>query len=77
MLGNRMFNFAVGGSLLGQMAVVYVPILQGVFQTEALRIKDLAVLLCIASSVFWVDEGRKFLRGKGRRRGLGGYSSSV
>ena len=76
-LGNRMFNFAVGGSLLGQMAVVYVPILQGVFQTEALRIKDLAVLLCIASSVFWVDEGRKFLRGRGRRRGLGGYSSSV
>ena len=76
--GNRMFNFAVGGSLLGQMAVVYVPILQRIFQTEGLRIGDLLLLTGIASTVFWVDEGRKFLRKRSRgRRGMGTYSANV
>lgn len=36
LVGNRMFNVAVGGSLLGQAAVVYVPFLQRIFQTEGL-----------------------------------------
>ena len=75
--GNKMFNFAVGGSLLGQMAVVYLPFLQSIFQTEGLYLKDLVLLTCIASLVFWVDEGRKFWKSRGRRRGLGGYSASV
>ena len=76
--GNRMFNFAVGGSLLGQMAVIYLPFLQRIFQTEGLSIRDLVLLVAIASTVFWVDEGRKFLRARHRgRRGLGGYSGSV
>ena len=76
--GNRMFNVAVGGSLLGQMAVIYLPFLQRIFQTEGLSIRDLALLTTIASTVFWVDEGRKFLRTRNRlRRGLGGYSGSV
>ena len=74
--GNRMFNYAVGGSLMGQMAVVYVPFLQRIFQTEGLAVGDLVLLAGVASTVFWVDEGRKFWRGV-RRRGLGGYSSSV
>lgn len=77
--GNSMFNLAVGGSLLGQMAVIYLPFLQRVFQTEGLSWKDLAMLVCIASTVFWIDEGRKFLKARHRRRmGLGGgYSGSV
>ena len=76
-VGNKMFNFAVGGSLLGQMAVIYLPFLQRIFQTEGLSGWDLVFLGGIASSVFWVDEGRKFYRARGRRRGLGGYSASV
>ena len=75
--GNKMFNLAVGGSLLGQMAVVYVPFLQRIFQTEALALPDLFFLACVASTVFWVDEGRKFWRNRSRRLGLGGYSASV
>ncbi len=75
---NRSFNFAVGGSLLGQLAVIYLPFLQSVFETEALSLRDLGLLICIASSVFWVDEGRKFYKAHNRRRnGLGGYSTSV
>ncbi|KAL8882880.1 MAG: hypothetical protein Q9198_000183 [Flavoplaca austrocitrina] len=76
--GNRMFNLAVGGSLLGQMAVVYLPFLQRIFQTEELDGKDLLLLLAIASTVFWVDEGRKYIRAQTLgRRNLGAYSANV
>lgn len=77
--GNRMFNFAVGGSLLGQFAVIYVPVFQRIFQTEGLGLRDLGVLVALASSVFWIDEARKYLRTRNRGiRGLGGgYSASV
>lgn len=77
LLSNRMFNVAVLGSLLGQAAVVYVPVLQGIFQTEALGLWDLVRLAGIASSVFWVDEGRKWYFWRRRRVGMGGYSASV
>lgn len=78
LVGNQMFNFAVGGSLLGQMAVIYVPLLQRIFQTEGLYWADLALLAVLASTVFWVDEGRKFIKSRRRgRMGLGGYSGSV
>lgn len=77
--GNSMFNYAVAGSLIGQMCVIYLPILQRVFQTEAIGILDILRLMLIASSVLWVDEARKWYM---RRQSAGrlpssGYSSSV
>lgn len=76
--GNRMFNLAVGGSLLGQFAVIYIPFFQRIFQTEGLGLRDLGVLAVIASAVFWADEARKYVRSRERgRRGFGGYSGSV
>ncbi|KAL8766759.1 MAG: hypothetical protein Q9209_006551 [Squamulea sp. 1 TL-2023] len=78
LIGNRMFNLAVGGSLLGHMAVIYLPFLQRIFQTEGLDGRDLLLLLAIASTVFWVDEGRKYLRARNLgRRSLGAYSGNV
>ena len=77
LLSNRMFNYAVGGSLFGQAMVIYFPLLQRVFQTEALGLFDIVRLLVVASSVFWVDEGRKFYRRRQANRGIGGYSASV
>lgn len=59
-LKNQMFNYAVLGSLLGQLCAIYVPFFQSVFQTEALTLKDLFQLLLLTSSVFFVDEIRKF-----------------
>ena len=56
---NRMFIYAVGGSIIGQMLVIYTPPLQSVFQTEALSVVDLILLLSITSSVFILDEIRK------------------
>lgn len=77
-LSNVLFNWAVAGSLMGQLAVVYFPWLQEVFQTEALGWRDLVGLVVLCSSVFWADEARKWWRyGRGRARRLGGYSQAV
>lgn len=59
---NSMFNFAVGMSLMGQLAVIYVPFVQNIFQTEALSFGDLVFLTCLASSVLWADEVYKYVR---------------
>ena len=76
--GNKMFNYAVAGSLIGQMMVVYFPPLQRVFQTEPLALADLIHLVAVASCVFWADEGRKYLKRRKAVRGMGGgYSASV
>ena len=56
-----MFLYAVGGSLMGQMLVIYFPPLQAVFQTEALHFTDILLLIGVASSVFLVDETRKLV----------------
>ena len=77
--GNRMFNYAVLGSLLGQALVIYFPPLQSVFQTEALSALDLVKLVCMASLVLWVDEGRKWWerRSASNRLQGSGYSRRV
>ncbi|PLB35548.1 Ca(2+)/Mn(2+)-transporting P-type ATPase PMR1 [Aspergillus candidus] len=78
LFGNKMFNYAVLGSLAGQACVIYLPFLQRVFQTEALNVAHLFKLVCISSSVFWVDEARKYYRVVQRRRTVGvGYSMNV
>lgn len=75
LLGNRMFNYAVAGSLLGQMAVIYFPPLQGVFQTEPLAWSDIILLACMTSCVLLADEARKFY--KRLHEPVYGYSGSV
>lgn len=78
LFSNKMFNYAVSGSLIGQLAVIYFPPLQHIFQTEALGLMDLVHLLAVASCVFWADEARKwYYRWKMGRRLMNGYSSSV
>ncbi|XP_063103846.1 calcium-transporting ATPase type 2C member 2 isoform X3 [Cavia porcellus] len=55
-LRNRMFLYSVLGSLLGQLAVIYAPPLQKVFQTENLGALDLLFLTGLASTVFILSE---------------------
>jgi len=74
---NKMFNYAVAGSLFGQALVVYFPPLQRVFQTEGLGFFDIVGLIILASSVFWVDEGRKFMKRRWRSMGVGGGYSRM
>ncbi|CAO1440295.1 unnamed protein product [Diamesa serratosioi] len=59
LFSNKMFLFAVGFSLIGQLLVIYFPPLQMVFQTEALTGHDILFLLCLTSSVFIVSEFKK------------------
>ncbi|CAG8570263.1 5194_t:CDS:2 [Paraglomus brasilianum] len=59
---NRMFNYAVAGSIIGQLLVIYTPFLQRIFQTEAIGLYDLFKLVILTSSVFWVDEAKKYFK---------------
>ena len=40
---------------------MYFPPLQAIFITEALTLWDIVGLVCLASTVLWVDELRKFV----------------
>ncbi|CAF0968464.1 unnamed protein product [Rotaria magnacalcarata] len=61
LFSNRYFVVAVFLSIVGQLAVIYLPPLQFVFQTEALSAADLFYLTCLTSSVFFVNEFRKLI----------------
>ncbi|KAB5551329.1 hypothetical protein GE09DRAFT_1125789 [Coniochaeta sp. 2T2.1] len=76
LFSNTLFNWAVSLSVAGQLLVIYFPWLQEVFQTEALGFADLAGLVVLCSTVFWVDELRKWLT-YGRRRFGVNYSQAV
>lgn len=73
---NQMFNLSVGGSLLGQLAVIYVPFFQSIFQTEALYLSDLVYLVALTSTVWLVEELRKHWV-KRHTMSIGRYSNNV
>lgn len=56
---NPAFLWAVGGSVLGQLLVIYFRPLQEVFQTEALSFGDLLYIIFLSSNVLWLDTLRK------------------
>merc|ERR1719468_8797 len=60
LFSNKAFCLAVLFSLVGQMLVIYTPPLQYIFQTEALEWRELAFLVCLTSSIFFVSELKKF-----------------
>lgn len=54
-----MLLVTVGISFLSQLALVYVPFMQAIFQTEALPMDDLFLLVMLAASSFALHEGRR------------------
>ncbi|PWY99944.1 calcium-transporting P [Testicularia cyperi] len=56
---NRMLGLTVGISFFAQLAMVYFPLLQGVFQTTALAFQDLLLLAFIAAISFAAHEARR------------------
>lgn len=56
---NRMLLTTVSISFVVQLCLVYVPIMQAVFQTEALPIRDLFVLLGLGATSMTVHEFRR------------------
>jgi Ca2+-transporting ATPase len=61
LLSNKPLLGAVLLTFVLQLAVVYVPFLQGVFKTVALPPGDLAISLLLSTVVFWGVELRKWL----------------
>ncbi|KUI61630.1 Calcium-transporting ATPase 1 [Cytospora mali] len=76
LFSNKLFNWAVSLSLVGQLLVIYFPWLQEVFQTEGLGFYDLVGLVMLCSTVFWADEARKWWK-YGKKRLGSGYSQVV
>jgi Ca2+-transporting ATPase len=56
---NKYVLLAIAASIFMQLAVLYVPLLQFIFGTVTLSVKDLALVTAVAGSVFVVDEIRK------------------
>src|SRR4030067_407235 len=56
LFSNKSLLGAIGLSVLLQVAVVYVPFLQPIFRTEALRIFDWVIVTLVASSVLLMLE---------------------
>ncbi|KAL0955624.1 hypothetical protein HGRIS_001857 [Hohenbuehelia grisea] len=56
---NRMLVTTVGISFLSQLALIYVPLLQAVFQTASLSFRDLGVLLALAGASAALHEVRR------------------
>jgi magnesium-transporting ATPase (P-type) len=56
---NPTFLWAIGGSVFGQLMVIYFPPLQEVFQTEALSVYDLFYIVLLSSSILMLDTLRK------------------
>ncbi|KAJ7647897.1 Ca-transporting ATPase [Roridomyces roridus] len=59
LLQNKMLVTTVSISAVSQLALVYVPFMQAVFQTAALDLKDLGVILGLACTSFVLHEGRR------------------
>jgi Ca2+-transporting ATPase len=60
MFRNRMLFLTVSISFLAQLALIYVPLLQHIFQTEALSLRDLFMLLGLAATSMGAHEGRRW-----------------
>ncbi|CAK9781097.1 calcium-transporting P [Cutaneotrichosporon oleaginosum] len=64
LFGNRMLFLTVSISFLCQLALIYVPLLQHVFQTQALGARDLFMLLGLAATSMGAHEARRWYERK-------------
>ena len=56
---NQMLLTTVSVSFIVQLCLVYVPVMQAIFQTEALAMRDLFVLLCLGATSMMLHEARR------------------
>jgi len=72
-LQNKMLITTVSISFITQLALVYVPFLQAIFQTAALDLRDLGMILVLAGSSFSAHEVRR----RWERKRETGYTNIV
>jgi Ca2+-transporting ATPase len=58
---NRALIFAIGGSLVLQLMIMYLPFLQNLFHTEPLSIREWLFVLIPGIFIFLFETGRKEL----------------
>ncbi len=59
---NPALFWTIIGSIIAQLAIIYVPFLQKFFHTQALSLKELAITFLLSSVVFWVVELEKWAK---------------
>ncbi|WWC89133.1 calcium-transporting P-type ATPase, PMR1-type [Kwoniella dendrophila CBS 6074] len=57
---NKMLFLTISISFLVQLLLIYLPLLQSIFQTESLSLRDLFTLILIASTSFGLHELRRW-----------------
>jgi P-type Ca2+ transporter type 2C len=57
---NMLLLGAVGLTVVLQLALIYVPVLQSIFKTVALPVPDLALAIVVSSVIFWAVELEKW-----------------
>ncbi len=62
LLSNKQLTLAVGFTLLLQVAVIYVPFLQGCFILSPFSWAELGSCLGVSSVVFWAVEIEKWIK---------------
>ena len=62
LLSNKLLVGAVALTVILQLALVYLPPLQGIFETTALPGRDLAVAIGVPTVIFWAVELEKWFR---------------
>ena len=66
-LSNKPLLGAVGLTVMLQLALLYVPFLQSIFNTVALPVQDLVLTVLVSSAIFWAVELEKWLLRKKMR----------
>lgn len=74
---NRMLFLAISVSFVVQLALIYVPLLQHIFQTEALSLRDLMTLLGLAGTSMGLHEGRRYWERKVSEREIMEQSTAM
>ena len=61
LLTNQYLSGAIALTLGLQLAILYVPLLQNLFQTTALSLSELVLSFGMSTLVFWAIEGQKWV----------------
>jgi len=67
-MSNRPLLWAVGGTLIVQLLVIYLPFAQTMFTVDPLSLFELVIVLAASTGIFWVVEGEKAYRRRRARR---------
>mmetsp|Transcript_6989 Transcript_6989/g.10245 ORF Transcript_6989/g.10245 Transcript_6989/m.10245 type:complete len:945 (-) Transcript_6989:2690-5524(-) len=61
LFSNKALLWSIGGCLFGQLAMIYLPFMRFIFDTEPLSVADWMLILPLTSTVWIIEEGIKFV----------------